>query len=275
MPVLMSSPIAKALSLLTAWQRYGNPWSLWLARHLKPHGKLKIIDRVSRVCCKCTTASSWMFGETWHRHDYDVPKVPVRPGDIVLDVGANQGFFTCYAAHRGARVYAFEPFPQSFDTLLENVRANGFEKNVVARACALAGKNGTADLIYSDRLGGGMNTISFTFGQNNQLDPRHQITVPCYTLPQIIMELSLDKIRLCKLDCEGAELEILKRLSEKDLQKIDAFAIEYHREAYSLQELLQLILSWGTHHISFAEDIMFERYVLRAVSSRVLAEEVH
>jgi hypothetical protein len=79
MPVLMSSPIAKAQSLLTAWQRYGNPWSLWLARHLKPHGKLKIIDRVSRVCCKCTTASSWMFGETWHRHDYDVPKVPVRP----------------------------------------------------------------------------------------------------------------------------------------------------------------------------------------------------
>jgi FkbM family methyltransferase len=271
----MSGPITKALSLLTAWQRYGNPWSIWLARHLQPRGKVEIIDRASRVRCKCTTASSWMFGETWHRRDYDVPKVPIRPSDIVLDVGANQGFFTCYAAHLGARVYAFEPFPQNFDTLLENVAANGFEKNVVARAWALAGKNGTVDLIYSDRLGGGMNTINLRFSENNQLDPRHQITVPCYTLPRIIMELNLDKIRLCKLDCEGAELEILKQLSEKELQKIDTFAIEYHRDAYSLQELLGVILSWGTHHISFAEEQIFERYVLRLVSRRVLAEEVY
>jgi Methyltransferase FkbM domain len=85
----------------------------------------------------------------------------------------------------------------------------------------------------------------------------------------------LDRIRLCKLDCEGAESEILKQLSEKELQKIDAFAIEYHRDAYSLQELLGVILSWGTHHISFAEEQIFERYVLRLVSHRVLAEEVY
>ena len=285
---IVSDPIAKAVSLLTAWRRYGNPVSFWLARHLKPNGRLQLVDRRSGVRCTCTGSSTPVFAEVWHRHDYDVPRMQIRPNDIVVDIGANQGVFTCYAAYHGARVYAFEPFPQSFETLQENVRSNGFENNVTARPWAIAGQNGTANLIYTDMLGGVMNSINLDYCQKKNLDTQQQITVPCYTLAQIIEDMKIDRIRLCKIDCEGAELDILKQLTEKELRKIDSFVIECHPESYGLQELIGLTLNWGTHQISFADEIgailkmagqsawgfHFERYILRAVSNRALSAEV-
>jgi FkbM family methyltransferase len=286
--IVVSDPIAKVVSLLTGWRRYGNPASFWLARHLKPHGQLQLVDRRSGVRCTCTRPSIPVFAEVWHRRDYDVPRMQIRPNDIVVDIGANQGIFTCYAAYHGARVYAFEPFPQSFETLQENVRSNGFEKNVTARPWAIGAQNGTANLIYTDMLGGVMNSINLAYCQKKNLDMQQQITVPCYTLAQIIEDMKIDRIRLCKIDCEGAELDILKQLTEKELRKIDSFVIECHPESYGLQELIGLTLNWGTHQISFADEIgpilrmaghsawgfHFERYILRAVSNRALSTEV-
>jgi FkbM family methyltransferase len=284
----VSDPIAKAVSLLTAWRRYGNPAGLWLAGHLKPNGRLQLADRRSRVRCTCTRPSTPIFAEVWHRRDYDVPRMQIRPNDVVIDIGANQGVFTCYAAYHGAQVYAFEPFPQSFETLRENVQSNGFEKNVTARPWAIAGQNGTANLTYTDSLGGVMNSINLAYCQKKNLDMRQQIAVPCYTLARIIEDMKIDRIRLCKIDCEGAELDILKQVTEKELRKIDSFVIEYHPESYALQELIGLMLNWGTHQISFADEIgpmlkmagqsawgfHFERLILRAVSNRALSAEV-
>jgi len=48
--------------------------------------------------------------------------VSISPGDIVLDVGANIGIFTLFAAKQGAQVYAFEPVPPTFEVLQQNIR---------------------------------------------------------------------------------------------------------------------------------------------------------
>src|ERR1700751_4597903 len=191
---MVSDPIAKAVSVLTAWRRYGNPARFWLARLLKPNGRLQVADRRSRIRCTCTGPSSPAFAEIWHRRDYDVPGMQIRPNDIVIDIGANQGFFTCYAAYHGARVYAFEPFPQSFEILRENVLSNGFEKSVTATPWAIAGQNGTANLIFTDSLGGIMNSIDLAYCQKKNIDIQRQITVPCYTLAQIIEDMEIDRI---------------------------------------------------------------------------------
>lgn len=42
--------------------------------------------------------------------------------DIFFDVGANAGFYTLLGAHKGAKTYAFEPFPSTFQLLQENVK---------------------------------------------------------------------------------------------------------------------------------------------------------
>jgi tRNA/tmRNA/rRNA uracil-C5-methylase (TrmA/RlmC/RlmD family) len=49
----------------------------------------------------------------------------ISPGDVVLDIGANIGVFTLYAAKQGAQVYAYEPMPPTYGVLQQNVKAHG------------------------------------------------------------------------------------------------------------------------------------------------------
>ncbi|AFY69021.1 methyltransferase FkbM family [Thalassoporum mexicanum PCC 7367] len=263
-------------SLMRFWGNYGNPTQMMLNRWLKSTGMIQVVDRRSQVSCHCTVGSYRMFGEVWHDHDYDIPRVSINPDDVVLDIGANQGFFSCYAAYQGAQVYAFEPSPDSFQTLLSNVKTNGFSDRVVAKPWAVGAENGTVELICSDWLGGGMNTIKPEFATNVGLNITNKVAqIPCYSLSHLIAEFNLEQIKICKLDCEGAELDILKGLKPEDRNRILAFTIEYHPEAYAVQDLTDLLLSWGSHQISFAEDKYCTRQMLRAVATdRLKAVEI-
>ena len=139
------------------WLNYRNPLQILLKRYAK-NGMMTVVDRQTGIRCNCTVNSYQMFGETWYNKDYDIPHFPIRQGDVAIDIGANQGFFTCYAASKGAKVYAFEPFKDSFLTLTENLEINQLSSHVIARPWAIGGQNGSAKLIYTDCLGGGMNT---------------------------------------------------------------------------------------------------------------------
>ena len=122
---------------LKALENIRNPVHVAIKRLVASPGALMtVVDRQTGVKCECLVSSYHMFGETWYTRVYDVPGVHIRKGDVVIDIGANQGFFTCYAARLGAKVYAFEPYLQSYARLLYNIKQNGFEDNVVARSPA-------------------------------------------------------------------------------------------------------------------------------------------
>jgi len=256
--------------LLRFWLNYGNPLQILWHRYLVKDGTMIVVDRHTGISCKCKIGSYQMFGETWYNKDYDIPHFPIKADEIVVDIGANQGFFTCYVAAQGAKVFAFEPFTESFQTLMENLEINQFSDQVIARPWAIGGKNGLAELLYTDWLGGGMNTIKSEFAKSTNINTLGSTEVNCFTLPYIMDEFNIPKIRLCKIDCEGAELDILKQLDHKYLKRIDAFVLEYH-PGYPLEELLQLLISWGTHQISFAKDNEhYPRSIIRLVANREL-----
>ncbi|MDZ7378778.1 MAG: FkbM family methyltransferase [candidate division KSB1 bacterium] len=74
----------------------------------------------------------------------------LRPGDIVIDVGANVGTLTCQAAARvgpTGRVHAFEPHPLLCRFLAENLELNSF-RNVVVHCCALGDSDGEVPFAY-------------------------------------------------------------------------------------------------------------------------------
>lgn len=266
-----ASLISRAAHYLEAIQRLGNPSHALFKRVFgKPEDIMTVVDRGSGIRCRCTVGSYHMFGSTWHSRDYDVPHVPIRPGDVVLDIGANQGFFTCYAAYRGARVYAFEPNPESYERLLSNVDANGLMDKVIARPWAIAEKEGRAELLISRDLGGGMTTINAEFARNTRLAVRRTVEVPTFTLIQVFDFFSLQHVRLCKIDAEGSEIAILRTLTAQHLQRIDSFAAEIHPEAYSTRELAEKILSWGTHQLGFNDDREFSAPIIRLISNRLL-----
>jgi FkbM family methyltransferase len=257
--------LTRVIELLQGIVRYGNPVHIALKRRFSKTGLMTICDRQTGVTVKAAVKSSHMFGETWYSHDYDVPGCPLRPGDVVIDIGANQGFFSCYAASKGAIAYAFEPYPESFGRLRDNIERNGFSSSVKLSQVAVSSSNGKAPLWCSDFLGGGANTIVEAHLDSIPEDIKNKIVVETVSMNSILAGLT-GRIRLCKLDCEGAEFDILGGLS--DPSKIDSFAIEYHPGAYRLPELVAIMVNWGSHQVSFGRS----SHMLYAVQDSILNE---
>ncbi len=213
-----------------------------------------------------------MFGDVFHSRVYDIPTAPVRSGDVVIDVGANHGFATCSFARRGARVFAFEPHPEVFRLLEWNVAANGLAAGVHAFQEAVGDREGRAELLLSPILGGGTSTLHPELAERNALPISGRSDVRLRSLPVVLRELGLTRIRLLKLDCEGSELAILRSLDRAALDSIDSVAIEYHPEAYSVAALVETLLSWGDFHLSKAVTLDVSNAILHAVSRRVWEE---
>jgi len=68
----------------------------------------------------------------------------LRPGDWMVDVGANLGVYALTAARRGARVIAFEPSDAARGALEWNARLNGVQSRLHLQSVALANFNGNA-----------------------------------------------------------------------------------------------------------------------------------
>ena len=266
----MSSTARFAKSLMAA-ERLANPLHVVRKRMFaKPSDCMTIIDKSTRVSCLCNVGSYHMFGETWYSHVYDVPGLPIRPNDVVLDIGANQGFFTCYAASKGAMVYAFEPVPALYERLVSNVEKNGFTRQVTAIKCAVSDSDKPVEMLVSQSFGGGQSTINPEFARQFGLSNSQRITVECRTLPQILTEFATPSVRMCKIDIEGAELRLLSTLQPHHLEQIQGFAMEYHPGAYDLHSLIKLLLNWGTHQVSLMEQKAYTGDVLHLISTKAL-----
>lgn len=257
--------LTRLVTLTNGLLRYSNPLQVMRQRMFNPHGVMTIGDRHTQVTVKAATASYGMFRETWYHGDYDVAACPIRKHDVVVDIGANQGFYTCYAAQRGAKVYALEPFPQSCQRLLDNVKRNGFDGQVEVTEAAVGVKDGTARLLCSDFLGGGANTV--VNGHMQLLEQRGARYKDVLEVPMVAFKDLLQRcgpIRVLKMDCEGAEFALVKEITEPKL--IDSLAMEFHPRLYKLEELVQTIYDWGTHEVSFAKSA----YILYAVQTEIL-----
>lgn len=154
---------------------------------------------------------------TFIRRDYgEVPK-----GSVVVDVGASLGSFSLYAAQQGAKVFAFEPAPASFEILSQNIRLNGWQDRISPFPQCVGGKAGKRDFFISKLSP----LSSFYAGEGKKT------TVNCTTLGKIFKEQRLPRLDILKLDCEGAEYEILYQTPSKVLRRIGEIRLEYHRPA--------------------------------------------
>lgn len=83
----------------------------------------------------------------------EVVNKEIKKGDVVVDIGANIGYFTLIFARLvgdGGKVYAFEPDPVNFALLKKNVEINGY-KNVVLIQKAVSNYDGVLKLYLSDK----------------------------------------------------------------------------------------------------------------------------
>ena len=97
----------------------------------------------------------------------------VEPGDVVWDVGANVGLYSCYAAKAGARVLAFEPSGINFGLLVAHVELNGLDQSVAPYCLALTDTSRATELFTSSfEPGHAFNAIDSPESQFSAFKPK-------------------------------------------------------------------------------------------------------
>lgn len=168
--------------------------------------------------------------EIYLREDYFKGDCVVKPGDIVVDIGANVGIFTSLAFDMGAsRVIGFEPFPKNFELAKKN---NPFAE---IYNLAVSDKVQDIELYCTPTSCGGHSTIKEYCDNKAEHFPNH-FTVRSTTLNDIIENNFLTKIDFLKVDTEGSELLIFNGLSDENLNKISSISLEYHHAVFNYDD---------------------------------------
>lgn len=181
--------------------------------------------------------------------EYDVPIC--SSGLTILDLGANVGAFSLWAAHRwpGSIIHAYEPHPGNFDMLSENVygyrgiHLHRFGVGDKGIRVLHNGKNNAGEASFHASCGGAADT-----GQH----------------VEVVSPLSLPLAHILKVDTEGCEIEILEPLM-KDGRRYEAVMAEYHSHLHrrKIDALLADYYLIGAHVYSVGRGVV--RYVHKSL----------
>ena len=159
----------------------------------------------------------------------------LRPGDLVMDCGANMGVVTELLAATGADVLAYEPDPYAF-SILEEKFAN--TPNVTLINAAVGVGAGTIRLMRADNFGenpDGASVKSTILDGGRRIDAENAVEVTLLDFPTLVREhvAARGEIAFIKMDIEGAELDILENLDREDLfTNIRALVAETHERKF-------------------------------------------
>lgn len=174
--------------------------------------------RGARVMMNPRNSLRKMFGLYEHELN-DWLEAALRRANRVVDVGANDGYFTfgCAAAFRrlgkSGEIVAFEPMEQHFNTLEQSIKNQTHNGTRISLVQSLAGAE----------IGNGMTTLDAVRWQTGDSQARTGALV--------------------KIDVEGAELDVLAG-AHSWLNPKNYFLIEVHRESY-LEIITKLFASRG------------------------------
>jgi FkbM family methyltransferase len=127
----------------------------------------------------------------------------LRPGQTVVDIGANIGYFTAHLARAvgpAGTVHAFEPAPANLALLRHNLALNQLDQ-VVVHPVALGEQPGEATLHLSD-FNGGMHRL-----YDSVCCEGEAVSVPVQCLDDLFAPGS---VALIKIDVEGYEQAVLR-----------------------------------------------------------------
>jgi FkbM family methyltransferase len=133
-------------------------------------------------------------------------------GDILLDIGANVGMYSIFAAKtRGVRVYAFEPESQNYALLYKNIVLNGVS-DLVTGYCAALSDEEIFSLLYLSNfhLGGSCHTFGAALDPHlRERESEH--TQGCFstTLDKLVQQRVLPVPTHVKIDVDGFEHKVI------------------------------------------------------------------
>ncbi|MGO9209711.1 MAG: FkbM family methyltransferase [Terriglobales bacterium] len=137
----------------------------------------------------------------------------LKPGMTFVDVGANMGLYSLFAARRvtaQGQVLAVEPSSRECEILEGNIKSNALQ-NVRTVKAAVSNRRGKADLLVAPLRNSGHNTLG-RFGYGTTAERTEP--VPTERLDDILQTVGFDRVDVIKMDVEGAEMLALRGATE-------------------------------------------------------------
>ena len=190
-----------------------------------------------------------LYRDIFTERCYMRPRLSLRSGDTVFDVGANIGMAALFFHLEcpGLIFHTFEPAPVPYAALTANLVAHGL--TAYPARCALADHSGAGRLtyypdstvmsgFYADAAAEAALTRAYLtrsgFDEEDvreMLSGRHEnvmIDCPVQTLSDVIESRGVESIDLLKLDVEKSELDVLRGIREEDWPKVRQVVAEVH-----------------------------------------------
>jgi FkbM family methyltransferase len=158
----------------------------------------------------------------------------LRPFDVFIDIGGNEGYFSVMAASqiREGAVHCIEPQSRLQQILRKNLELNG--SRIILHQTAISNRDGYVDLFLRPSTNTGASSLFRHWKLGSKTE-----RVPCVTLDSLLQQHSIPRVRLIKVDCEGAEGLVIEgakhTLSE---HRVDFIAMEYHSSICGSQRCL-------------------------------------
>jgi FkbM family methyltransferase len=189
----------------------------------------------------------------WVIQEYSSNDFEINDSDVVIDVGAHIGLFALFASQfcKRGKIFCFEPIKENYELLVENINSNKI-KNIIPFNLAVSKVSGSVKIFLNDDYS----------GHSMFLETNDFVIVKSKSLFDIFSENNIQECDFLKLDCEGAEYEIINSLTSEFLNKIKKSAIEYHLADTHPELLEQLVeklrkLSFIVNTRSLFSDIGF------------------
>lgn len=191
----------------------------------------------------CITRHIYRFGaHEPHISRYVLEHIRLQPAEIAIDVGANLGWYTLLLSRLsepGARIFAFEPDPETYRLLCGNLRANS-AIGVTALNLALSDTAGTAVLHRYKTSNNGRHTLTpGSDGGGGECEVNVQ-TLDTFCASQ---GLAQTRVRFLKIDVEGFEYQVVRGAMSL-LRRCDCILLEFNRGETG-GKLLQLLANAG------------------------------
>lgn len=132
----------------------------------------------------------------WEKNTTELVKKTLKEGQIAVDIGASIGYFTnLFARQVGntGKVFSFEPTPNQFPYLKENIKANGYDEIVKPFEMAAWDKKEKVKMPPIDK----------------------KFLCQGITIDEVLEKNGvIDKIDFIKIDVDGSEPQVLKGLTK-------------------------------------------------------------
>ena len=238
--------------------RHIRNWPLYFTRKLrKGYQGLSFVTRGNPLHFQVPSWELYLvFKEIFVSDFYDIDallkKLPPRP--VVLDIGANAGYFNMllFSKIREATVYAYEPVPANYALFQQNIARNpslGNRIHLFNKAVTGTPKEAVELFMETEVANSVIASVYSDFDGQNHFTLR----VPAISLGQILEQTGIEQADLVKIDCEGSEYPIIYETPASCWGRIRLLTIEVHnldKDQRNVGHLTRFLESQGYEVVS-------------------------